>query len=193
MRLSRMRSCLHLDRIHLGRSCAWVGSTGSLIIRSRVSTPVPFDAPPSAQATQSARKQARAEQRRRKFPTVDYKARVSHFDPRSEHLDFRGFFVLFWVALAIVVITTMLRNLKETGYPFLLRQRQIFVANLLDLAMSDLAMTASSMLVVPLNVLYSNGPNWLAWRKGGVWVQSGFQAVWLLCWVKYSPMEPSWS
>lgn len=83
-----------------------------------------------------------------------------------------------------MVMTTMLRNFKETGYPFLLRQRQIFFANIKDLALSDLAMAATSALVVPLNVLYSSGPRWLAWRKGGIWIQSIFQAVWLFYWVE---------
>jgi len=36
--------------------------------------------------------------------------RVSHFDPKSKHHDFRGFYTLFWVGLSIMVITTGLRN-----------------------------------------------------------------------------------
>src|ERR1700710_631558 len=81
------------------------------------STPVPADAPPSVQSISSARKQLRAEQRRRLFPTIEYASRVSHFDPNSEYRDFQGFYILFWIALTIMAITTMLRNIKDTGYP----------------------------------------------------------------------------
>lgn len=83
-----------------------------------------------------------------------------------------------------MVLTTMLRNFKETGYPFLFRQRQLFLENIGDLALSDLTMSATSALVVPLNMLYSSGPRWLQWTKGGIWIQSIFQAGWLLYWVE---------
>lgn len=174
----------------------------SYFCASGTSTPVPDDAPSSVQAISSARKQIRAEQKKRMFPTVEYKKRVSHFDPESQHSDFRGFFVLFWVGLAIMVITAMFHNLKETGkcvhsmiphsdrsdidcslFPF--RQKDLFLENIWELAFSDLTMTASTMLNLPLHKLYADGPEFLRWRKGGVWVQSALQGLWLFYWVEY--------
>ncbi|KKY20992.1 putative sterol o-acyltransferase [Phaeomoniella chlamydospora] len=81
------------------------------------STPIPADAPPSVQSLSSAKKQARAQAKHRIFHTINYTPRVSHFDRTSEYNDFRGFFVLFWVSLFILVLTTGLRNIKETGHP----------------------------------------------------------------------------
>lgn len=147
-------------------------------------TPIPHDAPPSVQATSSARKQVRDQQKKRMFPTVEFSARVSHFDPRSDYRDFRGFFVLFWVGLAIMVITTMLRNIKETGYPFQMRQRKVFLENIWEMALSDLAMTASAALVLPLHKLYARSKGWLRWKNGGMWVQSAFQCGWLAYWIE---------
>ena len=84
--------------------------------RTPASTPAPpDDAPPSVKATSAARRELRQKSKARLFPTVEYYERVSYFDPRSDYSNFRGFFVLFWVGLAIMVITSMLRNLKETG------------------------------------------------------------------------------
>jgi sterol O-acyltransferase len=107
---------------------------------SGYSTPIPSDAPPSVQATSSARKQIRAERKIRSFPTIAYEARVSHFDPKSDYRDFRGFFVLFWVGLAIMVITTMLKNFKENGSPLRMRQWDLFTENIWELAASDFLM-----------------------------------------------------
>lgn len=157
--------------------------------RSGASTPIPSDAPPSAHAASHARQQIRSEiraiQKKRKFPTIEYAARVSHFDPESDYHDFRGFFVLWWIGIAIMVITTILRNVKETGYPFLFRQRQLFVENIWEMAISDLAMTASTFLCLPLHKLYATSSGFMRWKRGGKWIQSLFQAAWLFYWVEY--------
>ncbi|KAB8343142.1 hypothetical protein FH972_022733 [Carpinus fangiana] len=164
----------------------------SLILSSGTSTPIPADAPPSVVATSSARKAIRAEQKRRLFPTVDYEPRVSHFDPQSEHRDFSGFYVLFWVGLAIMVLTTALRNLRETGYPFTFRQRQTFIENIWELGLSDFAMTASSFSCLPLHKLYATSSGFFRWKNGGVWIQAAFQATWLLFWVQW-PFLWNWT
>ena len=152
--------------------------------QSGTTTPLPSDAPPSLQATSSVRQKLRAEQKKRSFPSIEYSARVSHFDPASEYRDFRGFFVLFWIGLAIMCITTMLRNFKETGYPFQLRQRQTFVENIWEMAISDAIMSSSTLLTLPLHKLYATSKGWLRWKTGGKWVQAVFQAAWLFYWVE---------
>jgi hypothetical protein len=152
--------------------------------QSGAGTPVPEDAPPSVKAASVARQQIREAHKRRAFPTINYAARVSHFDPDSDYRDFRGFFVLFWIGLGILVITTMLRNVKETGYPFVFRQRQLFVENIFEMAVSDAAMATTTLLTVPLHKLYASSTGWLRWKKGGVWVQTIFQAAWLVYWVE---------
>ncbi|KAK5122250.1 hypothetical protein LTR85_004160 [Meristemomyces frigidus] len=159
--------------------------------RSGLSTPAPpEDAPPSVKATSAARRELRRKQRM--FPTVDYKARVSYFDPNSDYSNFRGFFVLFWVGLAIMVITAMLRNLNETGSILSFKQWPLFTQNIWELAASDLLMCASTGVSLPLHLLYKNSRGWLKWRKGGIVVQSVFQAVWLWLWITV-PFAREWS
>jgi hypothetical protein len=118
------------------------------------------------------------------FPTIDYSARVSHFDPRSEYKDFRGFFVLFWVGLAIMVITTMLRNIKDTGYPLRVHVWSLLTENVKQLFFADLAMVASTSLSLPLHKAFRSRKGWLRWEKGGMAIQSMFQAAWLVFWIK---------
>ncbi|KAK8221425.1 MBOAT, membrane-bound O-acyltransferase family-domain-containing protein [Phyllosticta capitalensis] len=156
------------------------------------STPVPEDAPPSVQATYSVRKSVRAEQKRRLFPTIEYTSRVSHFDPQSDYHDFRGFFVLFWIGLGIMVITNMLRMLKETGYPWTIRQWDLFTANIWEMGLSDLAMVASTAVSLPLHKLYANSQGDLRWSKKGMLVQSVYQSVWLLFWTIW-PFARGWT
>lgn len=152
---------------------------------SGVSTPIPDNAPPSTKSLSSARKLARAEQRRRIFPTVEFASRVSHFDPESEHNDFHGFFNLFWIGLAIMGITTMLRNMKDTGYPMSFEITGLFTVKLWHLAIADGVMVAGTAFSLPLHRWIRARPAnsaW-AWKRGGMALQSIYQAIWLCFWI----------
>ncbi|KAI9934245.1 hypothetical protein ASPWEDRAFT_152182 [Aspergillus wentii DTO 134E9] len=157
---------------------------------SGVSTPLSEDAPPSAQSLSSARKQVRA--RNRIFYTIDYVPRVSHFDPRSDYHNFRGFFALFWIGLFIMVVTTMLRNIKDTGYPLRVRVWGLLSANVWQMGLSDLAMVVTSGLVLPLHRLIRGSKGWLQWSRGGMVVHSLFEASWLVLWIKW-PFMLRWT
>jgi sterol O-acyltransferase len=160
-------------------------------IRSGRSTPVPQDAPPSVQSLSTARKAARAQAKHRLFHTINYVPRVSHFDPQSEYRDFRGFFVLFWISLSIMVITTGLRNVKETGHPLRVEVYELLSRNVISLALSDAAMVGSTALSLPLQRLArTNG--FLRWRRVGIWLQSLYQTGWLLLWVSW-PFLLDWT
>lgn len=156
------------------------------------STPLPEDAPPSAQSISEARKQVRAQQKHRMFPTVEYAARVSHFDPRSEYRDFRGFFVLFWIGLAIMVITTMLRNIKDTGYPLRHQMFDLLTTKTWELGLSDGAMVLSTGASVPFQMLCRKSKGWLRWENLGMPIQSVFQLGWLVLWVNW-PFIFNWT
>lgn len=123
---------------------------------------------------------------------MEYAARVSHFDPDSDYRDFRGFFVLFWVGLAIMVITTMLRNYEEHGSMFKISQLDLFTENIWELALSDLLMASSIMLALPLHKLYATSNGFLRWSKGGMILQSVLQAIWLVYWVGW-PFVRTWT
>ncbi|KAI1399443.1 MBOAT-domain-containing protein [Hypoxylon fuscum] len=146
------------------------------------STPVNENAPASTKALSSARKQVRAEQRRRLFPTIEYASRVSHFDPESDYRDFHGFFNLFWIGLAIMGITTMLRNYKDTGYPLRVQIWTLFTVKLWHLGIADFLMVASTAITLPLHkICRSQGG--LTWDRGGMAIQSIYQVGWLSFWV----------
>lgn len=125
------------------------------------------------------------------FPTIDYLARVSHFDPKSEYTDFRGFFVLFWIGLAIMVITTTLRNIKDTGMPLRIQVWRLLTRNTWQLGLSDLAMVGSTYLSLPLHKIFRNSKGWLRWERGGMAVQSIFQVIWVIIWVNW-PFMLNW-
>ena len=118
------------------------------------------------------------------FPTVEYSARVSHFDPRSDYKDFSGFFVLFWIGLAIMVLTTMLRNIKDTGYPLRVGVYALFTENVVQLALSDMVMVVTTGLSVPLQKLFRSSRGALRWSRAGMPMHSAFQAAWMFLWIK---------
>lgn len=152
-------------------------------ISSGRTTPIPADAPPSVQASSSARRQIRAQQKHRMFPTIEYVDRVSHFDPQSDYHDFRGFFVLFWIGLAIMVLTSMLRKYRDTGYPLAITQWDLFTEKVWELGLSDGAMVASIAVSLPIQKLCMSG--WIRWHNLGMAIQSIYQALWLLFWTSY--------
>ncbi|KAF3933297.1 hypothetical protein ABW20_dc0107667 [Dactylellina cionopaga] len=151
------------------------------------STPLPQDAPPSMKSIHHAKKQ----KRRKMFPTVDYEERVSHFDPQSQHHDFRGFFALFWVGLFIMVLTTGARNIKETGRVFRTSIFSLFTKDLQVLAFSDLVMVASTSLTLPLHKMWRSRPLGVGWGNGGYICQYLLQLGWLSIWV-YWPFARQW-
>ncbi|KAF2969364.1 hypothetical protein GQX73_g4235 [Xylaria multiplex] len=141
------------------------------------STPIPENAPASTKALSSVRKQVRAEQRQRLFPTIEFASRVSHFDPNSDYRDFHGFFNLFWIGLAIMGITTMLRNYKDTGYPLRVQIWGLFTIKPWHLAIAELLMVGSTAVSLPLHRLFRQSRGSLTWNKGGMAVQSIYQVV----------------
>ncbi|KAJ1329210.1 sterol O-acyltransferase [Microdochium nivale] len=149
------------------------------------STPVPENAPESIKAISSARRQVRAERRGRIFPTIEYASRVSHFDPESDYRDFHGFFNLFWIGLAIMATTTMLRNYKDTGSLLRIQIWQLFPIKLWHLAIADFLMVATTAVSLPLHNFTracSSTSAW-TWNKAGMAFQSIYQVFWLAAWV----------
>ncbi|KAI1814958.1 MBOAT-domain-containing protein [Poronia punctata] len=152
-------------------------------VTSGRSTPIPDDALASTKALSSARKQVRAEQRRRLFPTIEYSERVSHFDPKSDYRDFHGFFNLFWIGLAIMGITTMLRNYKDTGYPLRVQIWGLFTVKLWHLAIAEFLMVGSTTVSLLLHKLFRKTRGVWTWSRGGVAIQSIYQFAWLSVWI----------
>ncbi len=129
----------------------------------------------------------RAEQRRRLFPTIEYASRVSHFDPNSDYRDFHGFYILFWIALTIMATTTMLRNIKDTGYPMRVEIWQLFAVKIWELAVADGLMVATTAASLPLHKIFRSKMGKMLgfrWGRGGLVIQSIFQTIWFAFWVR---------
>ena len=134
----------------------------------------------------------RLQNKRRIFPTIEYESRVSYFDPTSEYANFTGFFVLFWIGLAIMALTAALRNFKETGSLFNIQQWPLFTENIYELAASDALMCASTALSLPLHFMYKRSTGWLKWNQGGMLVQSLYQLAWIGFWCSW-PFVRDWT
>jgi sterol O-acyltransferase len=117
---------------------------------------------------------------------------VSYFDPTSEYANFTGFFVLFWIGLAIMALTAALRNFKETGSFFSIQQWPLFTENIYELAVSDALMSASTALSLPMHFVFKRSKGWLRWSRGGMVVQSVYQLAWLLFWCSW-PFVRDWT
>ncbi|KAL0632973.1 Sterol O-acyltransferase 2 (Sterol-ester synthase 2) [Maublancomyces gigas] len=124
------------------------------------------------------------------FPTVDYESRVSHFDSQSQYHDFRGFFSLFWIGLFIMVLTTALKNLKETGQVVRTSIFSLFALAPAELAIAELLMVSSTIMCLPLQQMFQRH-DVVSWDKNGHWMQHGIQSVWLGIWV-YLPFYLQW-
>jgi len=83
-----------------------------------------------------------------------------------------------------MVITTMLRNIKDTGNPMRVRVWSLLTANTWQLGLSDGVMVASTAISLPLQRFFRRSKGFLSWGKGGMAVQSILQAGWLVVWVK---------
>ena len=92
--------------------------------------------------------------------------------------------MLFWVGLAIMVITTMLRNIKDTGYPLRVQVWALLTENTWQLALSDVLMVASTGLSLPLQKAFRQSEGWLRWEHGGMAIQSIFQVAWTMIMIK---------
>jgi sterol O-acyltransferase len=147
------------------------------------------------QIVSATRKAIRADARRRRmFPTIDYTSRVSHLDPDSDYHDFRGFFVLFWIGLAIMAFSTIFRNMKETGYPFRVQIWHLFTVKTWELALADALMVLTTGVSVPLQQLVRKGTGNPVnrWNRAGITVQSLYQAFWFSVWVAV-PFHFEWT
>lgn len=152
----------------------------------------------------SARKDRRAAARKKLFYNIDYKPRASTLDPSSGPHDFHGFFSLFWLALAIMVGTTLAKNWFETGHPLRVSMWGILYANVWQLGRVDALMAASTGAGVLLqrlirwagmkNLSTKNGFFWgfLRWEAAGFWVQSVYEFVWLVFWAN-APLKLGWT
>lgn len=85
-----------------------------------------------------------------------------------------------------MAITTMLRNIKDTGYPMRVQIWQLFTVKTWELALGDALMVGSTTLSLPLHRLFRSELGrslGLRWAGGGMAIQSVYQTIWFAFWV----------
>jgi len=92
-----------------------------------------------------------------------------------------------------MAVTTMLRNVKDTGYPMRVQIWQLFTVKLWELALADALMVAGTALSLPLHRLFrSKRYSFFRWAGAGIIVQSLYQTVWFAFWVAL-PFYREWT
>ncbi len=84
-----------------------------------------------------------------------------------------------------MAITSMLRNIKDTGYPLRVQIWYLFTVKLWHLALADFCMVASTgiSLLLQRGLRVSAKQGGMTWAKGGMAVQSFYQVIWLVVWI----------
>jgi sterol O-acyltransferase len=82
-----------------------------------------------------------------------------------------------------MAVTTMLRNVKDTGYPMRVEIWQLFTVKVWELGIADGMMVASTALSLPLHKMFRNKALGLRWAGGGMAIQSIYQTAWFAFWV----------
>lgn len=82
-----------------------------------------------------------------------------------------------------MAVTSILRNIKDTGYPMRVQIWQLFTVKLYELAPADALMVVTTMPVLPLQKLFRT--NVLRWKGIGMAIQSIYQVCWFSFWVAY--------
>lgn len=86
-----------------------------------------------------------------------------------------------------MAITTMLRNIKDTGYPMRIEIWSLFTVKVWELALADGLMVCTTSVSLPLHKLFRSETGkkmGLQWAGGGMAIQSIYQAIWFAFWVE---------
>lgn len=89
-------------------------------------------------------------------------------------------------------MTTMLRNYKDTGFPFRKQIWTLFTIKLWHLAIADFLMVASTAVIVPLHKRCRDSRAGMTWTKGGMLIQSAYEVAWLAIWISV-PFVLQWT
>lgn len=81
-----------------------------------------------------------------------------------------------------MAITTMLRNVKDTGYPMRVQIWHLFTVKVWELALADALMVASTAASLPLHKVFRS-IRVFRWAGPGMAIQSVYQTIWFAFWV----------
>ncbi|KAK0873153.1 Sterol O-acyltransferase 2 (Sterol-ester synthase 2) [Friedmanniomyces endolithicus] len=120
-------------------------------------------------------------QPRTRFRDMVFTRQFTTFDRQnnSSESQFFGFFTLFWMSMAFVILQSAMKNLREYGSILGTNEiaKMMFSRDVLILGITDGVMTAGMFVTYLLQVLVQKG--YINWSKGGWVVQNVWQSVYL--------------
>ncbi|KAF2402182.1 hypothetical protein EJ06DRAFT_554865 [Trichodelitschia bisporula] len=128
---------------------------------------------------------------RTRFRELVFTRRFTTFDrqnPLSAESPFHGFFTLFWLAIAMMLVKIAAQNWREHGSVFGEAQllHMMFDRDVLILGLTDGVMCAATLFGVGLQKLILKG--YLSWKRSGWIIQHVWQTLYLaavLAWTLY--------
>jgi len=112
---------------------------------------------------------------------------VLSFTPRMSSLDrentksqtdeFRGFFTLFWIGLALLFLRTSIHSWENNGTPLSWNFGRLITGDVLVLAISDAVMMVSMFFCVPFVKALQN--RYISYYWTGAMIQHSFQTAYL--------------
>lgn len=116
---------------------------------------------------------------------VTFVPRPSHFGSQEAGSDqFRGFFTLFWMFLALFSVRTFVQSQDATGSLLSLQFATLLSEDLLGLMISEIVLFSGSLLAVPLVKAIQHG--WIKYEWTGVVIQHTYQTLMLAVAVKWT-------
>ncbi|KAK1811587.1 Sterol O-acyltransferase 2 (Sterol-ester synthase 2) [Friedmanniomyces endolithicus] len=120
-------------------------------------------------------------QPRTRFRDMVFTRQFTTFDRQnnSSESQFFGFFTLFWMSMAFVILQSAMKNFREYGSILGTNEiaKMMFSRDVLILGITDGVMTAGMFVTYLLQVLVQKG--YINWSKGGWVVQNVWQSVYL--------------
>lgn len=132
---------------------------------------------------------ASSKSRKKMRAVVSFKPRTSHFDrfnETSSRDQFRGFFTLFWVCLALFVLNTSYTSWNSTGQVLSMTFATLFSKDAWMLALSDGVLISSLFICVPFAKVCRRG--WVRYWPTAVIFQHLWQTALLglvIKWARY--------
>jgi sterol O-acyltransferase len=116
---------------------------------------------------------------------VTFVPRPSHFGSQEAVSDqFRGFFTLFWMFLALFSIRTFVQSQEATGSLLSLQFATLLSEDLLGLMLSEVVLFCASLLAVPLVKAIQYG--WVKYEWTSVAIQHTYQTLMLAAAIKWT-------
>jgi sterol O-acyltransferase len=97
---------------------------------------------------------------------------------------FRGFYVLFWIALFILMLNTSYTSWASTGQVISMTFATLFSRDAWVLLLSDATLCASTFICVPFALVLKRG--WVSYWPTLIWAQHAWQAALLFSVIRWT-------